>query len=122
MNHTVQRILLGMVFILAGVNHFLRPQFYEAIMPNYLPKHRLLVLLSGVAEVFGGVLALFGRTQQLARWSLLVTLVGVFPANLHMALHPERYAMLPSWLLWLRLPLQGGLIWWVWWATDGQED
>ena len=91
-------------------------------MPNYLPKHRLLVLLSGVAEVFGGVLALFGRTQQLARWSLLVTLVGVFPANLHMALHPERYAMLPSWLLWLRLPLQGVLIWWVWWATDGQED
>ncbi len=91
-------------------------------MPDYLPQQRLLVWLSGVAEVVGGVFALFGQTQRLARWSLVATLVGVFPANLHMALHTERYAMLPGWLIWLRLPLQGVLIWWVWWATGGQEE
>lgn len=122
MTKAVNRVLIGVIFILAGINHFLRPQFYAAIMPPYLPQPRFLVWLSGVAEVIGGLLALFGRTRRLARWSLVTTLVGVFPANLHMALHPEQYAMLPSWLLWLRLPLQGGLIWWVWWATAGQEE
>jgi uncharacterized membrane protein len=97
---------------------------YMSIMPEYLPRPRLLVLLSGVAEVIGGLLALFPRTQWLARGSLTALLIAVFPANLHMALHAEQFAKIPAWLLWARLPLQAVLIGWVWWATGqgGQTD
>ena len=49
-----QRALLGRTFIGAGVNHFVIPKTYEAIMPDYLPAHRELVLISGVAEAAGG--------------------------------------------------------------------
>lgn len=118
MNKRIQRNLLGVIFALAGVNHFVMPRLYESIMPGYLPRPRLLVLLSGVAEVIGALLALLPHTQRLARWALTALLIAVFPANLHMALHAEAYPKIPAWLLWARLPLQGGLIGWVWWATD----
>lgn len=87
-------------------------------MPGSLPAHRELVLASGAAEMLGGATALHPRTRTFARWWLIATLVGVFPANLHMALHPERYRKIPPWALWARLPLQGGFIVWAWKGTE----
>ena len=107
------RIALGLTFIAAGINHFRRPNMYAAIMPDYLPWRRSLVALSGYAEIALGVLALFPRWKLPARWGLTALLVAIFPANLHMAVHPERYSQIPAWLLWLRLPMQGLLILWV---------
>ena len=118
MRRQSNRYLIGALFIVAGINHFVMPPMYMSIMPEYLPRPRLLVLLSGVAEVIGGLLALFPRTQQWARWSLTALLIAVFPANIHMALHAERYPKIPPWLLWVRLPLQAVLVGWVWWATE----
>lgn len=111
------RASLGLVFIAAGANHFARPRMYQAIMPDYLPWHAQLVALSGYAEVLLGVVALIPRLRRLARWGLIALLLAVFPANLHMAAHPQRYAAIPRWLLWARLPLQAVLIAWVWWCT-----
>ena len=36
-------------------------------------------------------------------------LAAVYPANVHMALHPERYEQIPPVALWARLPLQFAL-------------
>jgi uncharacterized membrane protein len=117
MSITPRRGLLGAVFILAGLNHFLRPQLYKAIMPDYLPAHGALVAASGYAEIALGALALVPGQTRLARWGLTALLVAIFPANLNMALHAERFRVIPPALLWLRLPLQAALIAWVWWAT-----
>jgi hypothetical protein len=54
----LKKILLygmGLLYIMAGVNHFLQPQMYLQIMPTWLPAHSLLVSLSGIAEVILGV-------------------------------------------------------------------
>jgi uncharacterized membrane protein len=117
MRRQLSRVALGLTFILAGVNHFRRPRLYLSIMPDYLPWHPALVALSGYAEVILGVLALIPRMRRLARWGLIALLIAVFPANLHMALHPQRYRDIPRGLLWLRLPFQGLLIAWVWCST-----
>jgi len=105
--------LLALFFAAAGTLHFLRPQMYEDIMPSYVPARRELVFASGAAEIAGAVLVVFPRTRRLGGLWLTATLVAVFPANLHMALHPERYASIPPALLWGRLPLQALLIWWA---------
>ena len=105
--------ITGVAFVLAGLNHFLQPRLYEAIMPPYLPQHGRLVTISGVAEVVLGVLLWHPRWKRLAGWGLIALLVAVFPANLHMALHPRRFAPIPAWALWARLPLQPLMIWWV---------
>ena len=108
------RKLAGPVFILAGVLHFVRPRWYEAIMPPGLPAQRELVYASGVAEIVGGVGLLVPRTRNLASWWLVATLVAVFPANVHMALNPDDYDVPGGkWALYARLPVQLLFIAWV---------
>lgn len=122
--YTVRRVttsqrLLAIFWIAAGVNHFVNPKIYESIMPDYMPAHRTMVLWSGAAEVIGG-LAVIPRATRLpfARWWLLGVLAAVFPANLHMALNPERYGRIPERALWARLPLQLLAARWVWKVTE----
>ena len=106
------RRLCGPFFVFAGAMHFLRPRFYLAIMPPYLPRHRELVYASGVAEIAGGV-ALMTPARRAAGWWLIATLLAVFPANLHMALHPDEFSNLPRAALWARLPFQAVFVGWV---------
>ena len=104
---------LALLFVGAGVLHFVRPEIFERIVPPALPAPRLLVLLSGVAEVAGGLGLLLPATRRWSAWGLLALLVAVFPANVYMvglaaALH------IPAWVLWARLPGQPLLMWLVW--------
>jgi uncharacterized membrane protein len=106
----------GPSFVIAGVLHFVIPKSYEAMMPRSLPAHRELVFASGVAEIAGGVGLMHPRTRSWAGWWLIATLVAVFPANLNMAMNPDRYAQhVPGGqpALIARLPLQAALIAWV---------
>ena len=109
------RRLFGIFFTAAGTLHFARPDFYLAIMPDWLPAHRELVYASGVAEIAGGLGTLHPRTREAASWFSIATLAAVFPANLHMALHPERYKKIPGGpvALYARLPVQALFIAWA---------
>ena len=114
---SVARAVLGATFIFTGFLHFFRPRMYEAIMPPYLPAHRELVYASGAAEIAGGAGVLLPKTRNAAGWWLIATLVAVFPANVEMALRPERFKKIPKSLLYARLPLQGAMIAAVWKTT-----
>ena len=107
------RGLFAALFILAGANHFWHTTFYVNIMPPYLPWHRELVQISGVAEIVLGAMLLVPRWSIPAAWGLMALLVAIFPANVHMAVHAELYPSVPPLLLWLRLPLQGVLVAWA---------
>lgn len=111
------RWALALSFVVAGVNHFVNPDFYVDIMPPYLPWHLELVWLSGALEVAGGVAVLVERWRSAAGWGLVLLLLAVFPANLHMAMNPDAYPDIPAWALYARLPFQGLFIAWAWWAT-----
>ena len=118
---TLALLALAAAFIFAGVNHFLNPDFFVAIMPPYLPLHLELVLLSGVFEILGGVAVLVPGVRSLAGWGLILLLLAVFPANLHMALNPELFPDVSSSALYLRLPLQIVFIAWAYWATRAED-
>lgn len=107
------RAVLAAFFLSAGSLHFIRPRMYEAIVPDWLPAHTGLVYASGAAEIAGGAAVLIDRTTRPGGWWLIATLIAVLPANVHMALHPERYDTVPEPLLWVRLPLQALLVAWV---------
>ena len=113
----VLKYLFGLMFILAGVNHFLKPEFYLPMMPPYIPAHELMVILSGIAEIALGIMLLIPKISRLAAWGIIALLIAVFPANLHMALHPEQFPDVPEMGLWIRLPIQGLMIWWAWLYT-----
>ena len=113
--------LFGPFFALAGLMHFLRPRSYERIMPPYLPAHRELVYASGVAEIAGGLATMHPRTRRAGSLWSIATLIAVFPANLHMALHAEEFEEgVPGGrnALYARLPVQALFIAWAWSARD----
>ena len=102
------RIGAAIFWVLSGTMHFVIPRQYEAIVPPYLARWKKeLVVASGIAEIAGGIGVLPERTRRGARWWLLSTLVAVYPANIHMALHPEQFPKIPAAALWARLPVQG---------------
>jgi uncharacterized membrane protein len=111
------KLLFGLFFVGAGINHFFRTGFYLRMMPSYVPFHLAMVQASGVAEIVLGVFLLIPRTSAAAAWGLIALLIAVFPANLQMALHPETFPEFSLTALRLRLPLQMVLIAWAYWYT-----
>jgi len=113
------RWLLAVVFVLAGANHFVHPDFYLAIMPPAIPWHEACVQISGVAEILGGIGILVPATRRFSGWGLLALLIAVFPANIYMAtdhVQPPGLHVTPFGA-WMRLPLQAVLMAWVWWVA-----
>ncbi len=111
------RRILSVAFITAGILHFLRPEMYEQIMPDYLPAHRELVLASGVTEILGGAMSMHPATRRYGGWMNVITLLGVTPAHIHMLQHQDRYKKIPAAALWARLPIQVGMLYLVYRAT-----
>jgi uncharacterized membrane protein len=109
------RLLAGF-FILAGVNHLVRPRLYRAIVPPSLAQSAdEVVLLSGLAEIAGGLGVLPAQTRRAAGAWLVLLLAAVFPANLYMAREPARFRQIPRWALYARL--QPLMMLWAWRAT-----
>ncbi|HEX4305948.1 MAG TPA: hypothetical protein VHZ54_07935 [Solirubrobacterales bacterium] len=116
----LSRTALAAFFSFAGTMHFLRPKPYEAITPPPFPKKES-VAISGVAEIAAGLAVLHPATRRAGRWGLIALLLAVFPANVWMALSPEKIPgahKIPRWALWARLPLQPLAMIWVWRATQ----
>jgi uncharacterized membrane protein len=109
---------LAALFIGAGVNHFVNPRAYRAIVPPRI-RHRAreVVEISGVAEVLGGAGVLLAPTRRASGLGLVALLIAVFPANLYMAQSPQDFPRIPRWALYARLPLQPLMMWWAWRAT-----
>lgn len=119
MLRTLSLTLLSVFFVVAGVGHFVSPETYLPLMPPYLPWHLFLIYLSGAAEIAGGIGLCVRQLRRPAGWGLIALLVAVFPANIHMLTNGLVLGgnTVPQWVLWLRLPLQGVMIAWVWWAA-----
>jgi len=116
-----ETVAMGALYMAAGGAHFVATQIYMRAMPEYLPAPHALILISGAAELAGGIGVTFPETRRAAAWGLVLLLVAVFPANVWMAQHPERFAEIPQWALWARLPLQVPLIWWAWRFTRARK-
>lgn len=116
---TIGRGLLAAIFVGSGVLHFVKSGSYVATMPPYLPNPLLLVQISGIAEILGGVGLLLPQTRQAAAWGIIALLVAVLPANINMAMDRAHFAAISAWVLWARVPLQLPMMWWAWLYTRG---
>lgn len=111
-------LIVACFFIGAGILHFVLLAFFSAIVPPYLSDPEALVKISGVFELLGGFGVLLPATRKWAGWGLIALCVAVLPANVHMAMNPDQFENIPVMLLYLRLPLQVLIIWFIWKATQ----
>jgi uncharacterized membrane protein len=110
---TASIYLLAALFVGAGLAHFGAPSLFVEIVPPYIPHPRLVVYVSGAAEIAGGIGLLVPGWRRRAGWGLLLLLIAVLPVHVYMARAPEAFPSLPHWALYGRLLLQFGLMGWV---------
>ncbi len=109
-------LLLAAIFTASGVIHLVKPAVYEPLMPRFVPRHREVILGSGVAELACAAGLVHPRTRRTAAWASVALLVGVFPGNLKMANDARRsgntrfraiaYGRLPLQLPMIRIALR----------------
>lgn len=108
------------LYAVAGINHFINPQFYKKIMPPWLGWHDEFILISGIAEIVLALLLIFTPTRRIAAWGIIVLLIAIFPVNIQMMLNYNREDNPYLWIAVVRLPLQLLLIWWVYGFTKSR--
>lgn len=113
MNFPWHLYLMAAFYIFAGLNHFRKPHLYARIIPPFFPNPKLLVFLSGIAEIFLGILLCIPMVSPYAAIGIIALLIAVFPANLYMYANEKASLGLPKWILLVRLPLQILLILWA---------
>ncbi len=113
----LSRILLAIIYAVAGVLHLVVPGPFLSIVPGWVPMPALVVMLTGWAEIAGAIALAqpwMARLRRAAAWGLAAYALCVWPANVqHMLLDMSR----PDQGLGLayhlpRLALQPVLIWW----------
>jgi uncharacterized membrane protein len=95
----------------AGIAHFVKPDFFDPIVPKWMPgKPRVTTYVSGAVEIASAVLVANPKTRKLGGWLSLATFIGVYPANIQSALDGGMKDMKPPFntaaAAWARLPLQ----------------
>ena len=97
-----------------GILHFAVPQYFDEIVPESLPgTQRRWTYLSGVAELTTAATVAAPRTRRVGGLVAAGLFLGVFPANIKMALD---WADRPCWqraAVWGRLPLQIPMVMWA---------
>ena len=83
------------------------------IMPRYLPAHKTLVFLSGLAEIILAVALCFPITKNLAVYGVILMLLIFLLVHFYMLSSQKAGAGIPKWVLLLRLPIQFLLIAWA---------
>lgn len=116
MKSSVDVFIMAAAYVLAGINHFINPKIYLRIIPPIFKSKKIINWGSGAAEIILGVL-LVTPLQPLAAWGIIALLVAVFPANIYQLQQKGAGMKVPLWALWIRLPLQGVLIWWAYLYT-----
>ena len=109
--------LMALVYVAAGIYHFVNPKLYMKIMPTYLPYHLQLIYISGVIEIVLGIMLIPEGTRSIAAWLIIAMLIAIFPANIQMAITFWQKKHPFFWGTVARLPLQIVLIWWAWMYT-----
>jgi len=107
-------LLLAGLLAAAGVAHFAAPRQFDALVPRALPgSPRTWTYGSGAVELALAAGIAAPRTRAMAAKTAAAFFVGVFPANVKMAVDwrhrpaPQRTAALA------RLPLQVPLVLWA---------
>ena len=105
--------LMSFMYILAGIMHFVKPKMYMRIMPRYLPAHKQLVLLSGLAEILLGIGLLSTSTRNASVYGIVIMLLIFLLVHFYMLSSKKAAAGISRWILIARIPLQFVLVWWA---------
>ena len=98
--------LLSGFYVVAGVNHFINPDFYYLLIPDYLPFHTVINYVSGFVEILLGIGVLFEQTRKISVYLLVVLLISFIPAHIYflqIGSCVKNGLCVSEWVSWVRL-------------------
>jgi len=108
-------------YVAAGANHFINPNFYFDLIPDYLPWHEAINLLSGIFEMLFGFMLLTNKYRKLAAFGIILLLVAFIPSHVYFITEGNCVDSLcvPAWVGWGRLLIIHPLL--IAWAYKHQH-
>jgi uncharacterized membrane protein len=119
MARTSFRIILALIYLIAGIAHLRSPSGFLRITPNWVPSPELVIALTGICEIAGGIaLAFIPYLRKAAGWGLAAYAVCVFPANINHAINDIAIGgtHMSWWYHGPRLMFQPVFAWWALWV------
>nr|WP_299340934.1 MauE/DoxX family redox-associated membrane protein [Allomuricauda sp.] len=110
-------------YLFAGMNHFLNPDFYYGLIPEFIPFPIFTNYLVGIIEIFLGVLLLFRKTRKWSAFGIIILLVLLVPSHVYFitigSCVPNGLCI-EEWISWSRLVIgQPLLVLWAWSVRNG---
>lgn len=109
---TLLQSIFGAFLILGGIAHFLKPELYDLMIPDPLPK-TAVNYLTGLVELVLGVGVFIPRYRCVATLGIFLLMIAFLPIHVIDAFRDEP-AIGSKALAYVRLPLQFVLIGWAW--------
>ena len=104
--------VIGMFLLIAGVTHFANPDFFNDIVPPWLPPSEAFwTYVSGVAEIIVGAMLLRPATRRRGAYAAAVLFIAVYPANIYMVWDWRDHSASDQFISYARLPFQFLFIW-----------
>ena len=110
--YTILTLLFGIIMILAGFMHFIKPHAYDGFIPDFMPKV-LVNYVSGIIEILIGAGTVTKRYRKQATLALLVLMIAFLPLHT-IDLFKVQPAIGSHLLALIRFPIQFILIAWAW--------
>src|SRR5882762_8170378 len=117
MTYQILLYTMCVLYIAAGINHFVNPKWYLRIIPSILPYPAVINYVSGACEILFALLLIPIATRVVGAWLLIALLIAIFPANIQMSINYYRFKRSAFWFTIIRLPFQLLFIWWAWQYT-----
>lgn len=116
------RYLMGALFVLAGINHFINPVWYYPLIPPYLPLPELLNYLSGALEVMLGLGLMTAAYRKISAYGIIMLMIAFIPAHIyHIQMDGcvSDQICIPLWAAWVRLiVLQPLIMVWAYYCSE----
>ncbi|WP_396637983.1 MauE/DoxX family redox-associated membrane protein [Maribacter sp. R77961] len=109
--------ILGAFFIFAGSYHFINPNFYLGLIPDYLPLPVAINYVVGILEIVLGIFVLIPKYRKVGGYGIILLLILLIPSHVFFiqigSCVPDSLCV-PNWLSWSRLIVIHPLL--VYWA------
>ncbi|MFE5894751.1 MauE/DoxX family redox-associated membrane protein [Streptomyces sp. NPDC056462] len=94
--HTIAAVGLAVFLAVTGLMHLLAPAYFRMLVPAWLRRERLLVAVSGAAEVVVGALVLVPCSRPAGGWiaAVLITCYQVSHVDALLRARPDRPRLL----------------------------
>ena len=78
----ILKVVLAILLIFGGVQHFISPNNYIPFVPSFLPFTLAIIYLSGLFEILFGLALFFKKLETIGAWGILILMLLFLPIHI----------------------------------------